>query len=50
MKIETERLVLRDLTMVDVDDLHMILSDQESLQHYPKPFTLEDYQNILMPY
>ncbi len=30
MKIETERLLLRKLTMDDLDDLHIILSDPES--------------------
>lgn len=41
MKIETERLVLRELTMNDLDDLHAIFSDHESMRHYPGPFSLE---------
>ncbi|WP_432664467.1 GNAT family N-acetyltransferase [Wukongibacter baidiensis] len=41
MKIETERLLLRELKMDDVDDLHIILSDPESMKHYPQPYSLE---------
>lgn len=41
MKIETERLLLRELSMDDVDDLHVILSDPESMKHYPQPYSLE---------
>jgi len=41
MKIETERLILRELTLDDLDDLHVIFSDPESMQHYPSPFSLE---------
>ena len=41
MKIETERLILRELTLDDLDDLHAIFSDPESMQHYPGSFSLE---------
>ena len=41
MKFETERLILRELTMNDLDDLHEILSDPETMQHYPNPFSYE---------
>lgn len=41
MIIETQRLVLRELTMSDLDDLHLILSDPESMKHYPEPFARE---------
>ena len=39
--IETERLVLRELTPEDFDALHEILSDPETMQHYPAPFDAE---------
>lgn len=45
MMIETKRLILRELTMDDLKDLHKILSDPESMKHYPKPFTLEESEN-----
>lgn len=45
MMIETKRLILRELTMADLNDLHKILSDPESMKHYPKPFTLEESEN-----
>lgn len=41
MIIETDRLILRRLTMDDLTDLHHILSDPESMKHYPKPFDLD---------
>ncbi len=41
MKLETDRLILRELTMNDVDALYEILSDPVSMQHYPQPFTRE---------
>lgn len=36
--IETERLVLREYTPDDFDALHEIMSDPETMQHYPAPF------------
>jgi RimJ/RimL family protein N-acetyltransferase len=42
MKMETKRLFLRELTMEDLEGLHKIFSDPESMRHYPKPFTLEE--------
>ena len=36
--IETERLLLREYTMDDFDALYDILSDAETMQHYPAPF------------
>lgn len=39
--IETKRLILRELTMEDLQGLHAILSDPEWMQHYPAPFSLE---------
>ncbi len=39
--IETERLILREYTMDDFDALYEILSDPETMQHYPAPFDAE---------
>ena len=39
--IETERLTLRELTMADFEPLYEILSDSETMQHYPAPFSEE---------
>ena len=36
--IETERLLLREYTPEDFDALHEILSDPETMAHYPAPF------------
>jgi RimJ/RimL family protein N-acetyltransferase len=41
MRFETERLVLREFTIHDLENLHRILSDPESMKHYPGPFTHE---------
>jgi RimJ/RimL family protein N-acetyltransferase len=41
MIIETERLILREYTIEDYDALYEIVSDQETMQHYPKPFDEE---------
>lgn len=38
VRIETERLLLRQLTPADFNALHDILSDPETMQHYPAPF------------
>lgn len=39
--IETGRLLLREFRLEDFDDLFKILSDPETMQHYPKPFDEE---------
>ena len=39
--IETERLLLRKYTMSDFDALYEIMSDPETMQHYPAPFDKE---------
>jgi 8-oxo-dGTP diphosphatase len=39
--IETRRLLLRAMTLDDLDDLHSIFSDPIAMQHYPKPFDRE---------
>ena len=36
--METGRLILRELDMADLDPLYAILSDPETMRHYPKPF------------
>jgi len=41
MRIETKRLLLRELAIDDLENLHKILSDPESMKHYPAPFTLQ---------
>lgn len=38
MIIETERLILREYTPEDFDAIFEILSDSETMQHYPKPY------------
>lgn len=41
MIIETRRLILREYTMEDFDALYEILSDPETMQHYPAPYAPE---------
>ena len=41
MIIETKRLALREYTLGDFDALFGILSDPETMQHYPKPYDEE---------
>ena len=36
--IETERLLFREYTMDDFDALYEILSDPETMRHYPSPY------------
>lgn len=48
MKMETKRLILRELTMEDFDALHEILSDPEIMQHYPAPFSEEQTQKWIV--
>ncbi len=36
--IETERLILREYTPDDFDALYELLSDPETMKHYPKPY------------
>lgn len=36
--IETERLILREYTLDDFESLYEILSDPETMKHYPKPY------------
>jgi RimJ/RimL family protein N-acetyltransferase len=39
--LETKRLLLRELMLDDVDDLHAILGDEETMSFYPAPKTRE---------
>lgn len=39
--VETERLILREYTMDDFEALFEIMSDEETMQHYPAPFDKE---------
>lgn len=41
MNLKTQRLTLKELTMDDLEALHEILSDPESMKHYPEPFSLD---------
>ena len=36
--LETQRLILREFTPEDFDALYKMLSDPETMQHYPKPY------------
>lgn len=56
MIIETNRLILREYTLDDFDNLYEIVSYPETMRHYPKPFdeertrgwiewNLENYKN-----
>ncbi|MGM3309262.1 GNAT family N-acetyltransferase [Anabaena sp. WFMT] len=38
MLLETKRLILREMTLNDVDDLLEVFSNPEAMQFYPKPF------------
>jgi len=40
--IETRRLFLRQLTLEDIPSLSLVLSDQESMRHYPHAFSDEE--------
>ena len=40
--IETARLYLRKLNLEDTSDLALVLSDQESMKHYPHAFSHEE--------
>jgi RimJ/RimL family protein N-acetyltransferase len=39
--LETDRLILRQLTLDDTDDLAEVLSDPQAMRYYPAPFTRE---------
>ena len=41
MVIETDRLILREYTLEDFNDLYELLSDPITMSHYPKPYDKE---------
>ena len=43
--IETDRLILRELTLDDVANLSLVLADKESMAHYPHPFSTEEVRH-----
>ena len=45
--LETERLALRPYTQDDFDALYEILSDPETMKHYPKPYDAKGTQRWL---
>lgn len=45
MIIETAHLILREYTIQDFEALYEIMSDPETMQHYPKPFDEERTKN-----
>ena len=45
--LETERLVLREYVQNDFDALYAILSDPETMRHYPKPYDKDGTQRWL---
>ncbi len=45
MQLETERLVLRELTLDDFDALYDVLADSDIMQHYPYTFDENRVQN-----
>ena len=36
--LETDRLILREYTTDDFDALYRVISDPETMVHYPKPY------------
>lgn len=46
--IDTPRLILRNYTMDDFDALFEILSDPETMQHYPAPFNEEKTRSWIL--
>lgn len=41
MVIETQRLILRELTLDDFDDLYSLISNPITMSHYEKPYDLD---------
>ena len=38
MRLQTERLIIREYTEADFEALYEILSDAETMRYYPKPY------------
>lgn len=45
IKIETERLYLRELTESDFDSLYNVLADSDIMKHYPYTFDEKRVKN-----
>ncbi len=46
--LETERLYLRELVPSDTKELRKVLSDPESMQYYPHPFSEEEVDKWIL--
>lgn len=46
--IETDRLYLRNLTLEDISNLSLVLSDKESMRHYPHTFSNEEVKKWII--
>lgn len=47
MHIETQRMIIRDFTLNDADDLHEILGDAETMQNCEPAYTIEKTADFL---
>ena len=45
MKIETERLILREMNDTDYEALYSVLADSDIMQHYPYTFSKKRVKN-----
>ena len=45
MKIETERLFLREMTEADFNALYTVLADSDIMEHYPYTFDAAQVKN-----
>ncbi|NJO92589.1 MAG: GNAT family N-acetyltransferase [Chloroflexia bacterium] len=45
--IETERLALRELDLIDLESLHEILGDSATMKYYPSTYSLEEVKSWL---
>ena len=45
MRIETERLFLREMTEADFDALYTVLGDSDIMEHYPYTFDAAQVKN-----
>ena len=48
MHMETQRLILRELVPDDFEALHAILSDPQTMKHYPAPFDEKKTRSWIM--
>lgn len=39
---ETDRIILREIALSDLDDLYAVLSDEQTMVYYPRPYTREE--------